>query len=87
MVDAYVDLPKETEKSMGYIMEGIRSVISMMGLSGMTYENEPELNRDSTWRTRISVYNFPDAVAVLEFSDMVGEELNMPVLFRIKRDD
>ncbi|MBN1896737.1 MAG: hypothetical protein JW789_03350 [Candidatus Aenigmarchaeota archaeon] len=85
MIGAYIDLPKETKESMGYIMNGIKAAIAVSGIPGLVYENEPELNSDSTWKTRISVYNFPDASAVLEFTDMVSDELRMPVNFRINR--
>ncbi len=86
-VNAYLELQKETEESMGYIVRGIASVVSESGMPGLRYENDPEINReDLTWRTTISVYNFTDAQSVLEFSDMVGDKLGMPILLRIKTD-
>ena len=84
-VDAYIDLPKETKESMGYIVRGIESAISVSGIQGLRYDNEPELNNDNTWKTRVSVYNFPDAMSVLDFSDAVGDKLRMPLMFKIKR--
>jgi hypothetical protein len=81
-VDAYIELPEETEESMDHIIRSVESVISGPGLNGLKYESDYTLNEDGTRRVRIEIYNLPDTQSILYFSDRVGEGLRMPILFR-----
>ncbi len=84
MTDAYMKLESETEESLGFIIEGIKSVISDYR-DELQFRTDISYNRDGTLKGRIYVCNFPDAQSILDFSDSLGEKTGIGRILSILR--